>query len=427
VVIGRDTRPSGPALLGPLAGTLVARDVQVLDVGVLTTPGIAFLTRQRRADLGIIISASHNPPQYNGIKLVGGDGLRLQRGEEAELEALIDDCPRRPAAGARTPGQPPDGRHLTELYLEDLAASCPARSLERLRVVLDCANGAASAVAPQVFRNLRAEVFEMHVDPRGDNINRHCGSEHVRRNPEDLTTALWQHGATLGFAFDGDGDRLVVVDSDGWVYDGEDLLFILATYYHERNLLRHNVVVTSELANRGLADALDRAGIRTEYAPKGDRNLEATLRQGDYLLGGEPGGNVIFNDGHHTAADAIHTALVLSSMLVTGSNLGLGQVANRLRKRPQALTSLRLPAALSAQQKARLHEEFKPWEAKLGEDSRILAWDSTTEPGLLRVLVEGGRTSTRAQVSSTLAAVRRLVSRAAEQPPEPTPELQVSA
>ena len=316
IVIGRDTRPSGADLLPCLAAGLTGQGVDVINPGVMATPGVGFLARRLRADLGVIVSGSDDPPEYNGIKLVGPNGLRLQREEEIEIESLISELVHRTVGYATTPGQQTDGQHLIELYIQDHVKRCPAESLEGLKVVLDCANGATSRVAPEAFRRLGAEVVVINDAVEGKSINYRCGSEYTREHPQDLVEVVRRHDAAYGFALDGDGDRLVVVDPDSRVFDGNHLLFVLGMYFRSQRLLRGDAVVTTRLANRGFEEALSRAGIRTVYTGNGDKNLEAAMWGGDYLLGGEPGGNIIINDGHHTAADAVYTALVLGGVLV---------------------------------------------------------------------------------------------------------------
>jgi phosphoglucosamine mutase len=412
VVIGRDTRPSGEQLLHCLAAGLGDQGIDVINLGVMTTPGVAFITRRLGAVLGVIVSASHSPFQYNGIKLVKRDGLRLQREEEIEVEALIDDCVTRAVERARTPGQQTDGHHLIELYVQDHVKRCPGGSLEGLNVVLDCADGAASRVAPEAFGRLGAEVVAINDAMEGRSINYRSGSEYVRKQPAGLVDVMQRHGATYGFAFDGDGDRLVIVDSECRVYEGDDLLFILANFFHSRGLLRGNAVVTTQLANRGLEEALRGAGIDTVYTNKGDKNLEAAMWGGDFLLGGETGGNIIINAGPHTAADAVYAAVVLGGILVQSQGVGLQKMATPLRKRPQVIESRKLPATLTHEQKSALRGKIGHRQAELSGDSRILVWDSSTEPGIFRVMIEGSFENTPEEVLAMVDTIWQLVQQA---------------
>jgi phosphoglucosamine mutase len=413
VVIGRDTRPSGIELLHNLSAGLRGQGIDVIDLGVMTTPGVAFLTRRLQADLGVIVTASHNPLECNGIKLVAQNGLRLQREEEIELESLINEFVARAAEYATTLGQQIDGRHLIELYIQDHVERCPAESLEGLKVLLDCADGAASRVAPETFSRLGAKIIVINDAIDRKSINYRCGSEYTRDHPHHIAEIARQHGAAYGFAFDGDGDRLVVVDSDGQVFDGNDFLFILAVYFRSRGLLRGDALVTTHIANRGLEEALSRVGIQTIYTSNGDKNVEAAMWGGDYLLGGEPGGNIIINDGHHTAADAVYAALVLGGVLVCNGDVDFRELAASLQKRPQATVSLELPTTLTLEQRAALQEQIEHRRVELGEDSRILVWDSSTEPGVFRVMVEGGRESTPEEVSRVTDVICQLLQQAA--------------
>lgn len=389
VVIGRDTRPSGEKFLHCLTAGLTSQGVHVVELGLMTTPGVAFFTKQQEADLGVIVSASHNPLEYNGIKLVRKSGLRLQREDEMVIESLIDQFVMVPQPYAPTIGQETDGRHLPEIYIQDHIGHCPVRSLKGFSVILDCAKGATSIVAAETFRRMGADVVAINESTEGDSINFWCGSEYVREHPEKLLQAMQEHGAQYGFAFDGDGDRLVVVDADGHVFDGHDLLYVLANYYHSRNQLRHHTIVATHQANRGLADALQQLGLQTIYTGNGDKNVESAMWGGDYLLGGEPGGNIIINDDHHTAADAIYTALVLAGVLVQKGGTSLAELAAPLKKRPQVTQSLKDIAPLSQEQSTVVRDEVKRREAELGPGSRILTWWASTEPGTLRVMVEG--------------------------------------
>ena len=408
VAIGRDTRPSGESLSHCLVAGLTGQGANVIDLGVITTPGVAFLTQNLCADLGVMVSASHNPLEYNGIKLVGPNGLRLRDKEESEIENLINKFVSSTGAEYATKlGQQTYNRHLAGLYIQDHVKQCLARSPEGLKVVLDCANGAASRIAPEVFSQLGAEVVA--VNASGGDINYYCGSEHVREHPQDLVKVMQRHRVGYGFAFDGDGDRLVIVNSKGKVFDGNDLLFILA-----KELLKEgDTVVTIHSANRGLEEALSLSGIRTVYTDNGDKNIEREMWGSGYLLGGEPGGNIIINDGHHTAADAIYTALVIGGMLARDQHANLEKMVAPLQKRPQVTVSSRVPSPFTPKQRAILNNQIRRLERDLGEDSRIMLHDSGTEPGVVRVMVEGGCAGVLEKVSKTADAICQIVQQVA--------------
>ena len=412
VVIGRDTRPSGENLLHCLTAGLRGQGVDVINLGVMTTPGVAFLARRLQADLGVIVSASHAPFECNGIKLVKQNGLRLQREEEIEIEALINDLIHKASKLSDSLGQQTDGQHLIDIYIQDHVARCPAESLEGLKVVLDCADGAASRVTPEAFRRLGAEVVAINDAVEGRSINYRCGSEYVRAHPQDLLEVMRRHGAAYGFAFDGDGDRLVVVDTEGGVFEGDDLLFILADFFHSEGRLRGDAVVTTRLANRGLEDALREVGIHIKYTSKGDKNLEAAMWGGDYLLGGEPWGNIIVNDGHHTAADAVYAAIVLGGVLEKKRSAGLQSILTPLRKRPQVVFAFPVSDELTPEQRQAVQEQISSMQAGLGEDSRVSFWESSTEPGVYRVMVEGSRDNTMEEVSAMANAIGQLIQQA---------------
>lgn len=412
VVIGRDTRPSGENLLANLAAGLNDQGIDIIDLGIIPTPGVAYLTRRLSADLGVIVSASHSPIAYNGFKLVGSNGLRLQREEEIEIESWIHKCLASPMESVSPLGQQSNGDHLIKIYIEDHIqehlAHC-RNSLKDLKLVLDCANGAATRVAPETFKRLEAQVVVVNDIISGASINYRSGSEHARDNPQDLVQTVRGYGAAYGFAFDGDGDRLTVVDADGQVYDGHDLLFVLARSFYAGGHLRGNTVVTNHLANRGLEEALNSLGIQVVYTGNGDRNLEAAMWEKDYLLGGEPGGNIIINDGHHTAADAVFAALVLGNALACSPGVGLDQLVVPLKKRPQVTRSLKLRAGLTPQQYKILDQETENLRARLDQGGRILAWNATTEPGFVRVMVEGGPHSTPAEVLEIAGLVGEVI------------------
>jgi len=411
VVLGRDTRPSGIFLSEGLEGGMSKEGVDVIDLGVMTTPGIAYLTRRLQANLGVIISASHNPSQYNGIKLVGQNGLRLQREEEIEIEMLCAHTAVTEVVARAELGQQADASHLIEMYIGDHVRCCPAESLAGLRLVLDCANGAAARVAPTAFARLGADVITINDDLRGHRINFACGSEYARQQPRDLAAIVQQHDAMYGFAFDGDGDRLVVVDAEGNLFDGDDLLFVLALYFHSRNELRHNTIVTTRSGNAGLETSLEKFGVRITWAGKGDKALEAEMWRGDFLLGGEPTGNIILNDGHHTAADAVYTALFLAGVLVQDPGKTLLDRVAHLQKLPQVFAFTNIAEKKPLEEMMALRLEKKRLREILGDACRIETWYSSTEPDLLRVMVEGTAQSTLEQVEQAARSLCQIVQR----------------
>jgi phosphoglucosamine mutase len=415
-VIGRDTRSSGADFLSDLCTGMLGQGVHVINLGIMTTPGVAFLTKRFQAELGVIVSASHSPLGYNGIKLVGMNGLRLQREEEIEIETLINGFIEDQPKFADFLGQETNGRHLGDVYIDDHVKRCPLPSLKGFKVVLDCAHGATGKVAPEIFRRLGSETIVINDTLDGDNINYHSGSEFVRVYPDELMQKMQQSGANYGFAFDGDGDRLVVVDKNGRVFDGQDLLFILALHYKSLGLLKNNTIVTTRLANLGFEETLRRFDISVAYASKGDRNLEAAMWGGDFMLGGEIGGNLLINDGYHTAADAVYTALVLSSVIIQSQGVTLQEIVNQLSKHPQEIMSFAIEKKFSKEQLEEIEKNIENLRCQLGENSRILFWESATEHGVYRVLAEGGRTSTQGAVIKAANVTRRIIEHVASEP-----------
>jgi len=409
VVVGRDTRPSGSELMPCLIAGLFSQGVDVINLGIVTTPGVAFLALRQKADLGIALTASHNSLHYNGIKLLGPHGLRLQREEELEIEDLIEEFSAKAHEHVPTPGQQTHGANLKEFYIADHVRWCPAPSLEDLRVILDCGDGAVSPIGPEVFRRLGAQHLVVNSALDSRNIMYHSGSEHVRQNPRDLVSVMEAHGAGYGFAFDGDGDRLVVVDRDGRVYDGNDLLYVLACHFQEAGKLKGDTVVTIYHANQGLEEALRERGIRTEYTRNGDKFLEAAMWAGGYVLGGEPGGNIIINDGHHTAADAIFAAVVLGGILVLNQDKTLEELSRPLVRHPQITTALKVEGNVTLSQRRDIEARIQEWEDALNGDGRILFWPSSTQPGVFRLLVEGSRGSRLESVQAVHGEICRFI------------------
>jgi phosphoglucosamine mutase len=412
VVIGRDTRLSGEQILHCLVAGLTGVGIQTIDLGIITTPGVAFLVREHGMDLGVIVSASHNPYDHNGIKLIGPNGLRLQREEELEVEQLIRSALANGIPPLGNVGQASDGSHLLEIYTQDHVRfvqsywrdSTPLRSL---KLVLDCANGAASTVAPTAFRLLGAEVVEVNSHANGASINLRCGSEYLRSHPQDLFTSMHAAGAQHGFAFDGDGDRLAVLDDRGRVYDGSSLLYILAAFFQQRQELRHNTVVTTEITNRGVISALERRGITTALVGRGDRNIEAAIWEGDFLLGGEDGGNIIINDGRHTAADAVFTALTLAGIIANWR--ALGECMADVTLLPQIQRSISIKRQLALDERRHVHSALTATQEALSFAGRVLWWQSTTESGVLRLLVEADTTDRPLELTPVFDALASAV------------------
>ncbi|MBX5435815.1 MAG: phosphoglucosamine mutase [Alicyclobacillaceae bacterium] len=381
IVIGKDTRISSDMLESAFISGVLSMGVDVLRLGVISTPGVAFITRHLHADAGVMISASHNPVEDNGIKFFGGDGFKLLDDTEDEIERLLnesaDTLPR------------PTGANVGRLYEEPAAAlyerfllSTVEHRFEGLHVVLDCANGAASHIAPAVFRQLGARVTVLNDQPDGVNINVGCGSTH----PHVAQRAVLAHEADIGLSFDGDADRLIAVDATGQVIDGDYIMAICARAMKDRGLLSNNTVVATVMSNLGFVKAMERMGIQVERTAVGDRYVMEAMRQGQHVLGGEQSGHIIFLN-HTTTGDGILTALQLVDVVV-GSGKSLAELASIMTRYPQLLENVRVRDKQAWRDNPRIQEALRVGEQMLGDAGRILVRESGTEP-IVRVMVEG--------------------------------------
>jgi phosphoglucosamine mutase len=384
IVIGKDTRLTGYMLETALTAGITSMGADVLLVGPLPTPGIAFITRSLRAEAGIVISASHNPCDDNGIKFFSGDGLKLPDAVEEQIEALMESGeldrvrPRAREIGKATRINDAIGR-----YIEFAKNSLP-KGLEfrGLRVVVDCANGAAYRVSPAVLRELGAEVVLLNAEPDGLNINHGCGSLH----PEGLRRAVLKHRAHVGFAHDGDADRVIFVDETGALVDGDQVLALCALDLQAEGRLRERTVVATVMSNLGLELCLKEAGITLRRTAVGDRYVLEEMVKGGYVLGGEQSGHIIFLE-HNTTGDGIVTALqVLGVMQRTGKPLSA--LAGCMVKLPQTLVNVRVRRRDPLESLPVVQAAIREAEALLGPDGRLLVRYSGTEP-LVRVMAEG--------------------------------------
>lgn len=383
VLIGKDTRISGYMFESALEAGLSAAGVDAILLGPMPTPGIAYLTRTFRADAGIVISASHNPFEDNGIKFFSAKGTKLADEVEECIEAMIDEplvtvAPS--ALGKARRVEDADGR-----YIEYCKSTIPDRvSLHGLRMVIDCAHGATYHIAPSVLQELGAEVSVIGASPNGLNINDNVGSTH----PEALREAVLEQGADLGIAFDGDGDRVMMVDADGRLLDGDDMLYLIARDRHLRGELGGGVVGTV-MSNLGLALALESLGIPFERAKVGDRHVIERLVANGWQLGGESSGHIVC--GHiQTTGDGIVSALQVLAVMVR-ENLPLSELLNGLEKAPQTLVNVRLTPGTNASDvmaAPEISQAVARLEQELGDEGRVLLRASGTEP-LIRVMVEG--------------------------------------
>ncbi len=382
VIIGRDTRISGHMLEGALVAGLLSIGVEAIRLGVISTPGVAFLTRALGAEAGVMISASHNPVADNGIKFFGGDGFKLSDEMEAEIEALLDaEEDQLPRPVGVEMGTVMDYREGGQKYISYLKTTVK-NSFEGLKVVMDCANGAVSSIAPQLFCDLGADMILMANNPDGLNINEGCGSTH----PEKLQKAVLEHKADVGLSFDGDADRLIAVDEKGNLVDGDFILFILAEAMSKTMRLKQNTMVSTVMSNIGFYKALEQSGIQTKQTKVGDRYVMEEMIKGGYNLGGEQSGHIIMLD-YNTTGDGMLTAIQLLDVLVA-ERKSLSDLASRMRKFPQLLINVRIADKSKLEGNAKIEQAIRNVEDKLGNSGRVLVRPSGTEP-IVRVMAEG--------------------------------------
>ena len=381
VLIGKDTRISGDMLEGALIAGLLSIGTEVMRLGVISTPGVAYLTRVMNADVGIMISASHNPVEDNGIKFFGSDGFKLSDEQEAEIEAVIDreedDLPR--PIGSEI-GVINDYFEGGQKYLHYLKQSVD-NEFAGLHIAIDCAHGSTASLAPHLFADLEADLSTIGASPNGLNINEGVGST----NPEALQKLVVEKEADIGLAFDGDGDRLIVVDEKGNIVDGDQILFICANHLNKRGLLRHSTVVSTVMSNLGFYKALEEREIKSVKTDVGDRYVVEEMRKGDYNLGGEQSGHIVFLD-YITTGDGMLTALqLIDIMKETGKPLS--ELAGEMTKFPQVLRNIKVVDKNQVLVDQRVQETIEKVDSEMGEDGRILVRPSGTE-ALVRVMVE---------------------------------------
>lgn len=394
-VVGRDPRASGEMLQAAVTAGLTSAGIDVLDVGVLPTPAVAYLTGLFDASLGVMISASHNPMPDNGIKIFAAGGHKLDDDVEAAIEAAIDGgvAPKLPT-GAGIGRVRPVG-DAAALYLKHLGTAL-AQPLDGLTVVVDCANGAASEVGPAAYRAAGATVVAISAEPDGLNINDGCGSTHL----ENLQKAVVEHGADLGLAHDGDADRCLAVDEAGAVIDGDVIMAVLAVAMHESGELADNTLVATVMSNLGLHLAMRAAGIDVVTAAVGDRYVLEELRTGGYSLGGEQSGHVVF-PGFGTTGDGVLTGLrLLARMAQTGKSSS--QLAATMTSLPQVLVNVRVEDKAAVATATSVMAAVADAERVLGDGGRVLLRPSGTEQ-LVRVMVEAADLGMARKLADELA------------------------
>ncbi|WLR42031.1 phosphoglucosamine mutase [Bacillus carboniphilus] len=381
VLIGRDTRISGHMLEGALVAGLLSIGAEVMRLGVISTPGVAYLTKALDAEAGVMISASHNPVQDNGIKFFGPDGFKLSDAQEAEIEELmdkeIDELPR-PIGGDL--GQVNDYFEGGQKYLQFLKQTADV-DFTGLHIALDCAHGATSTLANHLFADLDADVTSMGTSPNGLNINDGVGSTH----PEQLADLVKEKEADIGLAFDGDGDRLIAIDEKGQIVDGDQIMYICAKFLKEEGRLKDNTVVSTVMSNLGFYKALEREGIESVQTAVGDRYVVEAMKKGKYSLGGEQSGHIIFLD-YITTGDGLLSALQLVNILkITGKTLS--ELASEMVKYPQTLVNIRVKDKYHVTDNDKVKAIIEEVEQEMNGEGRILVRPSGTE-SLVRVMAE---------------------------------------
>ncbi|WP_027963763.1 phosphoglucosamine mutase [Halalkalibacillus halophilus] len=381
LLVGRDTRISGEMLEGALVAGILSVGVEVMRLGVISTPGVAYLTKASGAQAGVMISASHNPVEDNGIKFFSENGFKLSDAQEKEIEDLLDaEADELPRPVGSDVGQAINYFEAGQKYLQHLKQTVDT-DFDGLKVALDCAHGATSTLASHLFADLEADIHSVGSSPDGTNINENCGSTH----PELLQQTVREQGADVGLAFDGDGDRLIAVDEEGNIIDGDKIMYICAKFLKSQGRLRNDTIVTTIMSNIGLYRALDELEIANIKTAVGDRYVMEEMRANNYNLGGEQSGHIIFLD-YNTTGDGLLSGLqLLNVMQETGKPLS--DLAKEMEKFPQVLENVRVINKQEVQTDQAIQDEIDRVENALGDKGRVLVRPSGTEP-VVRVMVE---------------------------------------
>ncbi|WP_302222211.1 phosphoglucosamine mutase [uncultured Acidaminococcus sp.] len=400
ILIGRDTRLSGTMLESALAAGICSAGGNAHLLGVIPTPAVSYLTEKLEANAGVVISASHNPFEDNGIKFFARTGYKLPDAVEDEIEAIV----KQPVDYTRTVTGSNLGRVIDEPdmgmeYVQHIVDSCPVK-LNGLKVVMDCANGANSEIAPAILRTLGAHVIPIFHEPNGININNGCGSTHL----EALQAKVREEGADVGLANDGDADRLLAVDENGEPLDGDQIMLICALDLMKAGKLKDNVLVTTVMSNVGLAKAMKEHGGRTVKTSVGDRYVLEEMLKHDYKLGGEQSGHIIFGDLVRTG-DGMMTAVNLLSSLVR-HNQTLSQLGALMVKYPQTLLNVRVKDKNGWQENTAIADVIRRYTEELGEDGQVLVRASGTEP-LIRIMAQGPNQVELDHITEAIAEVVR--------------------
>ncbi len=398
VLVGRDTRVSGEMLESALIAGLVSIGAEVMRLGVISTPGVAYLTKEMEAELGVMISASHNPVEDNGIKFFGSDGFKLSDAQEEEIEELLN---------AENPDIPrPVGEDIvhysdyfegSQKYLSYLKSTVDV-DFEGMKIALDGAHGSTSSLAPFLFGDLEADTVTVGCNPDGYNINDQVGSTH----PEKLAETVVEKECDFGLAFDGDGDRLIAVDEKGDIIDGDQIMFIIGQEMAKNQELNHNMIVSTVMSNLGFYKALEAEGIQSNKTKVGDRYVVEEMRRGGYNLGGEQSGHIVMMD-YNTTGDGLLTGVQLASVIkLTGKKLS--DLAAQMKKYPQSLVNVKVTDKHRVEENVAVQEEMTKVEVDMNGEGRILVRPSGTEP-LVRVMVEAATDEKAQEYSERIAKV----------------------
>ena len=380
VVIGRDTRISCDMIEHALTAGLTSTGVNVMTVGTIPTPAIAYLTKTIETDSGIMISASHNPYQDNGIKIFGPDGFKLTDEQELEIESLIDNSEQIKNASFEKIGKLYGGSELSQKYVQHIKQSISG-DLSNIKIALDCANGATTGVAPYIFGDLEADIETIGCQPNGININDNVGSTKI----DTISAFVKENNVDVGFAFDGDGDRVLAVDANGNIVDGDKIMFILAKHLKEQGELKDNMVVSTVMSNIGFYKAIEENGLQSVKTAVGDRYVVEEMRNNNYSLGGEQSGHIILMN-YATTGDGILTAVKLAN-IIKSTGKSLEELASEVSIYPQKLVNIKVIDKKAAMEDSEILAECEKIEKELEGNGRILLRASGTE-NLIRVMVE---------------------------------------
>ncbi len=401
VVIGKDTRLSGYMVEPALVAGFIAVGMDVFLLGPIPTPAVSMLTRSLRADIGIMISASHNPYHDNGIKIFDANGNKLSDALELEIEQLIDGDISKHLASPENLGRAKRLDEGKERYIEFVKNSFPKdKTLNGLKIVIDCANGAAYSIAPMVLWELGAEVVAIGTNPNGFNINEKCGST----SPEALRAKVLEENADIGIALDGDADRLLIIDEKGEIVDGDKLIALIAEKLHNEGRLKKDTVIITQMSNLALENHLRYMGINTVRVGVGDRYVLEEIKRGGYNFGGEQSGHIVLND-YSTTGDGLVAALQILSMLVS-QNIKVSDLANIYEPNPQILKNVRLDGNFNPLESQKVKDFITQKQTLLGKKGRIFIRKSGTE-NLVRIMIEGENKNEIENIADEIIAVMK--------------------